>query len=196
MCEFENIALDIVHSVLSYEHVIIFHAILQKNEVGPLNYITLENISMITNLHHRDVMKYLGTLIRNKFVDTYIRTVNKRRISYYGINYIQFMNFSFITLKTIRTQLGRKHDFYCESCKRNLNVDECLDNSFQVSCPFNKSHILTKNKSFETEKKKIENIMRRIEEIKYKKPVRDFVRYFKRTLDDCSQTTRVVVRKS
>lgn len=196
MCEFEEVAIKLIQSVLKYEHVIVFNAILQNDVTGGLYYITIEEVCNRTSLHNRDAMRYLSALVTNKFLDIYPKTIDKRRIFVYGVNYTELMNSSFATLKRIHGVISQKYDFYCEPCKKNLNIEECFDEDLNICCPFNKDHTLIKNKCFDGEKNKIETLMLRIQGLKGKSPLRDFVRHFKRSTEDSSQTDRVVVRKS
>lgn len=196
MCEFEEVAIQLIQSVLRYEHVIVFSAILQKDITGQLKYITIEELCTRTSLHARDTMKYLGALVNNKFLDMYPKTINKRRIFVYGVNYAELMNVSFATLQQIYNILSQKYDFFCETCNNNLKLEECLNKDLNICCPSNENHTLMKSKCFDKEKATIETFMRRIQNLKGKVPLRNFVRHFKRSIDDSSQTDRVVVRKS
>ena len=121
---------------------------------------------------------------------------NVMRIFVYGVNYAELMNFSFATLKQIHNVLSQKYDFFCQTCQNNLKIEECLNKDLNMYCPYNENHTLIKSKCFDKEKTKIEKLMRCIQELKGKVPLRNFVRHFKRSMDDSSQTDRVVVRKS
>lgn len=200
MCEFETVAVEILEQILTYEHLIVFTAILQKEiHASTLEYISMDDICKRTNLHSRDAMKYVTSLLNNKIIESMTRTFEKKRVVVYGIQYARMFNFLHMSLKNINDNLSnRKCEFYCAQCTKDYSLEECLDSqTLNVQCPIDATHKLEDGKIYVKEKKNIQKMLRQISSLKNKIPLRPFVDYFKRVRpEDESTTDRVVARKS
>ena len=106
------------------------------------------------------------------------------------------MNYSFARLTLLNTVLSQSNDLFCENCNLNLKVEDCMNTNYNVCCPFDNSHKLTHAKLFDTEKRQIKMLINQINALRGKKPVRNFKANYKRNNCDCSQTARVVSKKS
>lgn len=202
MCEFEILAKELVEHTLEYEHYIVFCSILQKDvdDNNKLQYLSIEEICLRTNLHSRDVMKYVTVLLNNKFLQSYVKTINKKRMTIYGVCYARMLNFSYAMLQIISESLSQKYDFWCATCGIEYSIEKCLNNeTLTPQCPCDTSHTLSNiqyTHTHENTKDIIQHLLNRIDTLRNKTPKRLFVDYFKRERLEDTASDRVVVKKS
>ena len=163
MCKFEEVAKSIVQNVFTYPHLIVFEAVLQQRTK---KYVSCHEVAALTNLHTRDVMKYILCLQKSKFIDSYTQTdSNNKKIVVYGINFIHMFNFTYTMLCNLKVTLSKKYDFRCKLCDDSFMLDDCLNEYYMIVCPNDESHSL---EEFEPtiHGKIVDDLIKRIEELK------------------------------
>ena len=200
MCEFEILAKELVEHTLEYEHYIVFCSMFEQNvnDDNKLQYLSIEEICSRTNLHSRHVMKYVMVLLQNKFLQSYVKIIDKKRTTVYGVCYATMLNFSYAMLQMIYDFLSQKNDFWCAICQEEYSIEKCLNNEMLTpQCPCDTSHTLSNIQyTHDDTKSIIQHFLNKIDALRNRTPKRLFVDYFKRVRLDDTSSDRVVVKKS
>jgi predicted transcriptional regulator len=180
MCPFEECMSLLAFHCLSYTHKIIFDAILQgcstDNKKMPL--VSVEEISKRTDMHIKDVTKYVNSLCANNFVFSNSKMIENKRYCFVGIDFKNSLNFIYKTLSEIHSKIKKEDGFKCTECKKVYTIEECLlgfDRSQDICCPKDSSHTISINASkCPKQSDMIETLLRQMKNLKGQEPEKVF----------------------
>lgn len=155
MCPFDECLIRLTHQLLSYDHAIVMTAMLQSNtnDVNTLNYITMEEISRRTGMHSRDTLRYVCSLEEHKFLKSFSKIYDSKRVTFYGIDYFETFDFVLTTLHIIKSRLTDDQCFWCKTCRKMYSIYDCLfaNENWEVKCPIDNSHETVHKDSYESQ---------------------------------------------
>lgn len=152
LCHFELCLQRIAMDVFDYPTQIVLHAIIQAPCISSTTKkcVNIVDLTEMTNMHSRDIMKHLQVLQRSGVLFTCVQTLEKKKIHAWGIKYKQVLSSlhdSFTQIYNFHTR-HTEDEFYCKTCDLYYNVSECLTKEYNLACPMDNGHDLSRQKVY------------------------------------------------
>ena len=153
-CPFNNFLIKFTLAFHTYSELIVLESIMRSkaNNCNIKPFMLLHEICSSTNLHSRDVMKYVINLQKSKIIDIKTVAVDCKRHQVFGINYYDSMNNILSRLKVLKQIISQNinDEMFCIDCNKMFLMVDCISNC-EMSCPVESSHRLTENIEYSCE---------------------------------------------
>lgn len=189
-CKFEEFVLDVVSHTFSFFHMVVFQAIVESKPIEHTKYYSkIEDIARRTNLHQRDIMRYVVELQNNNFIEcTHINDPEtKKRIMVCGLHMEKTLNHILCKLTRIQSELQKAADgqLYCTDCSKFLNITDVIcheipdfkdstsidEDAFRPKCPVDANHELVKKYDSSEAEDVVRSLLERLHVLKDEEPM-------------------------